>query len=513
MNLFADFERTAAQHPGNVSIRCKQGALSFAEIRDGALRAASRLARTGLQPEEVAALLVPDPACFAQAFFAVQALGAVALPMSSLLRPEDVAFQLRHSGTRILVASSASVPLLGAASSAVPGLAVVAAEHLLAPGAAPSGDLPAGASDPDRPAVLIYTSGSTADPKGVLLSHRNLISNYAAFQERFLFTAGDHFISPLPFFHSFGLTTVLLATQLTGATMEPLVGFQPHEAVAAVDRSVRNGVRTVFLGVPTVFHLMARVPGTWRIDGLYAAISGGAALPAPVFERFRDRFRCDVFQGYGLTEAAPVVACNTHRWHRPGTVGLPFPGIETEIRDPRGKILPAAAEGELMVRGPNVMLGYLNNPQASAEALTPDRWLHTGDLARIEPDGYIVISGRIKELIISAGENIHPQEIESVIAEFPRVAEAAVIGVPDPLKGEVPKAFVVPFPGMTIDKSELRTFCLQRLAEIKVPRHIEFLDALPRTPMGKIAKRRLHRSGSAPGTDAAEPPGAVGPRP
>lgn len=491
MNLFTEFQHAATEHSGKVAIRTKDGSLSFEEVHQSAVGVARVLIERGLRPGEVAALLLPNSPEFAEVFFGAQAAGAIALPLNCLLRPEDLVFQLRHSEARVLVSSSLFGEALGRLQRALPELAVLTAEEIVGRKPVSTGTPEGDAPGPDQPAVLLYTSGTTAEPKGVLLSHRNLISNYRAFQERFSFNADDHFIAVLPFFHSFGLTASLLATQLTGASMEPLPTFQPQECLQVLDRAVGEGMRTVFLGVPPMFHLMARVPGEGRLDQLYVAISGGAALPQPVFERFRDRFECDILQGYGLTEAAPVVACNTPGGHRPGTIGRPFSGIETQVWNAKGDPLPPDQEGELMVRGPNVMLGYLNNPQATSETITSDGWLHTGDMARIDSEGFITIVGRMKDLIISAGENIHPQEIEAVLGEHPKIAEAAVIGVEDSLKGEVPKAFVVPTPGEAVEKGELRVFCLGRLPEIKVPRHFVILEGLPKTSTGKVAKRRL----------------------
>jgi len=237
--------------------------------------------------------------------------------------------------------------------------------------------------------------------------------------------------------------------------------------------------------------LMARVSGEWALDRLYIVISGGAALPGPIFERFRDRFGVEILQGYGLTEASPVVACNAPGMHRPGTIGPALPGIEVAVWDEGDKALPAEGEGELVVRGENVMLGYLKNEAATQEAIASGGWLRTGDMARISAEGFVTISGRRKDLIISAGENIHPQEIEAVLVGHPKVVEAAVIGMPDALKGEVPKAFVVPIPGEEVETSALRKYCLERLPEFKVPKQFVFSESLPKTPMGKVAKRML----------------------
>jgi long-chain acyl-CoA synthetase len=492
MNLYTAFKGVVSRHGGEISVRGRERSLSYDEVHAGALRMGVALAGRGLEPGRVAAVLLPNSPAFVQVFFGIQAAGGTVLPLNGLLRPEDLVFQLRHSEATVLVSSSALGDALSGIRNALPDLDVCTVEEILGqpePTGALPGDLPA----PDAPAVLLYTSGTTADPKGVLLSHRNLYSNYQSYQGRFSFHVGDCFVGVLPFFHSFGLTTVLLATQLTGATMEPLPAFQPQETVETVDRAVRDGLRTVFPGVPAMFELMARVPGEWRINETYILISGGAALPQAVFERFRERYGAEVLQGYGLTEASPVVACNAPGMHRPGTIGPVLPGIEVEVRDEKDHLLPQETEGELLVRGENVMLGYLGNQRATREVLTDDGWLRTGDMAKISSDGFISICGRRKDLIISAGENIHPQEIEAILSGHPKIVEAAVIGTPDRVKGEIPKAFVVPVEGETVQKSELRRFCLDRLPEFKVPREFVMMESLPKTPMGKVAKRHLPR--------------------
>jgi long-chain acyl-CoA synthetase len=492
MNLYTEFEGVVGKHGRSISVREEERTLTYDEVQKGVLCVAGCLAARGLEPGQVCAVLLPNSAAFVQAFFGIQGAGGTVLPLNGLLRPDDLVFQLRHSKAAVLISSAVLGDALAGIRGALPELDVCTVEEILsgpASAGALSGDLPG----PDDPAVLLYTSGTTADPKGVVLSHRNLYSNYLSYQRRFSFDVGDCFVGVLPFFHCFGLTTVLLATQLTGAIMEPLAGFQPQETVEAVDRAVGEGLRTVFLGVPAMFELMARVPGGRRINETYILISGGAALPQPVFERFRDRYGAEVFQGYGLTEASPVVACNAPGMHRPGTIGPALPGIEVQVRDEKENVLRPETEGELLVRGENIMLGYLGNEQATREVLTPDGWLRTGDMAKISPDGFVSICGRRKDLIILAGENIHPQEIESVLVGHPKIVEAAVIGVPDHLKGEVPKAFVVIVEGETMEKGELRRYCLDCLPEFKVPRDFVMMENLPKTPMGKVAKRHLPR--------------------
>jgi long-chain acyl-CoA synthetase len=253
-------------------------------------------------------------------------------------------------------------------------------------------------------------------------------------------------------------------------------------------REVPSGV---FTAVPSMFSLLAKSPGEERLDRLRVAVSGGAPLPASIHQAFLRRFGVNITEGYGLTEASPVVCSNRPRNNRPGTIGLPLPGVEVQVWDDQDQPLPPGEPGELVTRGPHVMAGYYRNPEATAAAIHPEGWLRTGDMAIIDEAGYVRIVGRKKELIISSGMNIYPFEIEEVLTSHPKVAEAAVIGVADALRGEVPKAFVVLHEGQRIDPGELRQLCRERLAEYKIPRQIELIDALPRTPTGKIQKKSL----------------------
>jgi long-chain acyl-CoA synthetase len=247
---------------------------------------------------------------------------------------------------------------------------------------------------------------------------------------------------------------------------------------------------SVFLAIPSMYRVLAMADGSFNVSSVRFPISGGEPLPVAVAKAFEKRFGVPIFEGYGQTEAAPVVTLNVPEANKLGTIGRALPGVEVAIWDEQDHVLAADQVGELMVRGANVMVGYHNLPEDTAKTIV-NGWLHTGDLGKMDADGFVTITGRKKELIISAGENIYPREIEEVLAQHPKVKECAVIGVKDEVRGEVPKAFVIPRDGETLDEKDLRLFCRDHLANYKVPKHIEIVPDLPRSPTGKIIKRAL----------------------
>jgi long-chain acyl-CoA synthetase len=244
---------------------------------------------------------------------------------------------------------------------------------------------------------------------------------------------------------------------------------------------------------PSHDRVLALTDGDFDVSSVRFPISGGEPLPMAVGEAFEKRFKVPIFEGYGQTEAAPVVTLNTPGHNKPGTIGRPLPGVDVAIWDDQNRVLQPGEVGEVMVRGRNVMKGYHHLPEETAKTITGG-WLHTGDLGKVDQDGYITITGRKKDLIISAGENIYPREIEEALAQHPKVKEVAVIGVKDEARGEVPKAFVIAHEGATLDEKELRAFCREHLASYKVPKHFELVADLPRSPTGKILKRMLSAS-------------------
>jgi long-chain acyl-CoA synthetase len=367
------------------------------------------------------------------------------------------------------------------------GVRAVRVEELLAPGGPAAPEVPAaGAEDL---AVLLYTSGSTGRPKGVRLSHRNLLHNAAGSALAAGFGPDDVVLGALPPFHTFALTTTVLAPLLAGAAVIALPHFHPEAALDAA----AEGRASVILGVPGMFRLLARAQRhrPRELGRLRLAVSGGEKLPAQVREEFATAFAQELHEGYGLTECSPVISLNRPGANRPGTVGTPLEGLEVRIAGADGAAVAAGADGEVRVRGASVMCGYHRDERATRAVLEPDGWLCTGDLGNLSADGYLAITGRIKELIIVGGENVAPGEVEAALAEHAAVAECAVLGAPDGGRGEQVVAHVVLRPGAAASETELRAHCRGRLAGYKVPRRVRLAAELPRLPTGKVDRRAL----------------------
>src|SRR6185436_15016843 len=333
--------------------------------------------------------------------------------------------------------------------------------------------LPAAFTDP---ALYLYTSGTTGRPKGVVLTHRNLALNVESCQRTGEFDANDSFLCLLPFFHTYAITGTILLPLLSGCKMVLVDRFHPVKVLKLIGEHAVS----VFLAIPSMYRVMAMTEGDYNVNSVRFPISGGEPLPVAIAQAFEKRFGVPIFEGYGQTEAAPVISLNVPGKRKLGSVGLPLPGVDIEIWDEQKNPVETDVIGEIMVRGGNVMQGYYNLPDETAKTITRD-WLHTGDLGKKDAEGYVTITGRKKDLIISAGENIYPREIEEVLAQHPKVKEVAVIGVKDEARGEVPKAFVIARDGMTVDEKELRHFCRENLAGYKVPKHFDVVPDLPRT--------------------------------
>jgi long-chain acyl-CoA synthetase len=481
--LASRFLNRTPEWSGRIALSHTPEEVTFGQWLDASRRIAVQLRALGYERENIG-LMLPGVPLYAEAFFGILLGGNTVVPINFLLQPVEAARIVRHSGMRLILTGAPLIEEANRLAAACdPRPRVVDAVSLLAGAEA----FVAPETQSDDTAVLLYTSGTTGEPKGVMLTHSNLLANQDAYSQAFGFSERDGLISVLPFFHSFGITVNLLASAFCGSSLYLVPRFQLRPVLDLL-REVPSGV---FTAVPSMFSLLAKSPGEERLDRLRVAVSGGAPLPASIHQAFLRRFGVNITEGYGLTEASPVVCSNRPRNNRPGTIGLPLPGVEVQVWDDQDQPLPPGEPGELVTRGPHVMAGYYRNPEATAAAIHPEGWLRTGDMAIIDEAGYVRIVGRKKELIISSGMNIYPFEIEEVLTSHPKVAEAAVIGVADALRGEVPKAFVVLHEGQRIDPGELRQLCRERLAEYKIPRQIELIDALPRTPTGKIQKKSL----------------------
>jgi long-chain acyl-CoA synthetase len=342
----------------------------------------------------------------------------------------------------------------------------------------------------DEVAVILYTSGTTGTPKGASLTHSNLVRNCEA--SRSLFDLGSDAVTlgALPLFHSFGQTCGLNATIAAGGTLTLIPRFDPAKALSIIERDRVN----VFLGVPTMYGAMLHHPEreNFSTSSLQLCGSGGSAMPVELLRGFDEAFGCKVLEGYGLSETSPVASFNHRdRERKPGSIGTPIEGVEMKVVDEDGNEVEQGEVGEIVIRGHNVMKGYWGRPDATAEAIDDEGWLHTGDMARVDEDGYFFIVDRKKDMIIRGGYNVYPREIEEVLYEHPAVREAAVLGVPHESLGEEVGAAVALKHGAETDVDELRQFVKEQVAAYKYPRVIWFVDELPKGPTGKILKREI----------------------
>ncbi|MEU9567961.1 long-chain fatty acid--CoA ligase [Streptomyces sp. NPDC048161] len=503
LSVAAVLAESAARRPDHPALILGDQELTYHQLWYAARQYATVLADRGIGPGDRVALLLPNTAHFPMAYYGALAIGAVVVPVHTLLKADEIGYVLGDCGADVLICAG---PLLeegrkGAETAGVPVLTVLDEEgpresrlDALAEPAAPLAHcLP---RRPEDLAVVLYTSGTTGRPKGAMLTHLNVTLNIGVTMlSPFDFTADDVLLAVLPLFHTFGQICGMGVCFRAGATMVLTPGF---DAAETLDLMVRRRC-TVFMGVPTMYMALldaaARDP---RRPALDRAFSGGSALPVTVLEEFQRTFGCIVYEGYGLTETSPVVAYNQRAWPpRPGTVGKPVWGVDVEIAraDVEGRIelLPAGEVGEIVIRGHNVMAGYLNRPEATAEVLV-DGWFRSGDLGVKDADGYLGVVDRKKDMVLRNGYNVYPREIEEVLMRHPAVAQVAVVGVPDPRHGEEVCAVVVAGPGSCPGAAlgaRLVDWSRDRLAAYKYPRRVEFVDALPLGPSGKVLKREL----------------------
>jgi len=341
--------------------------------------------------------------------------------------------------------------------------------------------------------TFLYTSGTTGRPKAAMLSHLNLISNTWQFEVSFEIVYEDIFLEVLPMFHVLAFTGNTLLPLFAGATLVLVPAFHPKTVATTL---IENDI-SVFIGVPVMYMvLLEAAKNNVTFPKLKKPVTGGASLPLDVYNRWKELTGTPIIEGYGLTEASPATHFNPPSGiQKPGSVGPAMPEVEFIIGGENDEELPVGEVGELLLRGPNIMQGYYNNPEATAETLR-NGWLHTGDLAKVDEDGYLYIVDRKKDMIIVSGLNVYPREVEEALYEHPKIRDAAVIGEPDKLRGEAVVAYVVLKEGEIAHSKEILRWLKERLALYKLPRRLVFVDELPRTSSGKILKRMLRKNES-----------------
>jgi long-chain acyl-CoA synthetase len=483
-----DTTRTCAER---VAVRVDNEAMTYQALDEASARVAGLLHERGLKPGDRVGLMMPNVAEVPVVYYGVLRAGGVVVPMNPLLKAREVAYYLGDSGAGRIFAWHAF------ADQARGGAEQVEAELIVVDGAS-FPDLLASAApdnqvadrDNEDTAVILYTSGTTGHPKGAELTHGNLISNTEVARADIVRAHPDDVIfGGLPLFHVFGQTVALNVAVASGACLTLLPRFSAEHAL----RIIADHRVTVFEGVPTMYVALLHQSdrANYDVSALRMCVSGGAALPVQVLRGFEEAFGVPVLEGYGLSETSPVASFNhPDRERKPGSIGTPIRDVQMRAVDGEDHDVPQGEVGEIVIRGPNVMKGYWQRPEATAEAIR-DGWFHSGDLARVDEDGYFYIVDRKKDLIIRGGYNVYPREIEEVLYEHPAIAEAAVIGLPHPALGEEVGAAVVLKPGAAISAEELRDYVKDQVAAYKYPRHVWIADALPKGSTGKIQKRDI----------------------
>ena len=492
MNLAASLSRTAATHPDRTAIRMGELAVDYRALEAASSRVAGLLAARGLRAGDRVGVMLPNVPELAIVYYGVLRAGGVVVPMNPLLKSREVAYYLDDSGASLIF------PWHAVATDVADGVTQAGAEAIVVEPSSFAQLLAAATPVPgvverldDDTAVILYTSGTTGQPKGAQLTHANLTTNVEVTAHDLLQLGADDVIfGGLPLFHSFGQTCTLNTGVATGATLTLLPRFDPDQAL----HLLAEHRATVFAGVPTMYGALLQAPdrAAFDVSALRVCVSGGAALPVEILHRFEEAFGCMVLEGYGLSETSPVASFNhPDRERRPGTIGTPIRGVEMRVVDETDAELPRGEAGEIAIRGNNVMKGYWNKPEATAAAISPEGWFRSGDIGRVDEDGNFVIVDRKKDLIIRGGYNVYPREIEEVLYEHPDVAEAAVIGVPHNQLGEEVGAAVVVKPGATVTADQLQAYVKENVAAYKYPRVLWLVDALPKTATGKILKREI----------------------
>ncbi len=534
MTLGERLRESAEQYGDKAALVFRDAPMSYSALWQAVQATAAGMAALGIGSGDKIGLLLPNCPPFVMGVYGAALLGAVAVPVNPLLKPAELEYIWRDAGVKLVIAAGALLPNVVAARQNLPELShiisITPKSDLDASLAGMSGllefgelhltpqppllairsslgegesqfDAPLssersegtrrGAGGEGDPAVIIYTSGTTGHPKGAMLSHHNLLSNVAQIQQVLKFEPSDVLMTTLPLFHSFAGTVCMHLVLATGGSAVLMENFVPGKVMETLEKEKV----TIFPAVPAMLNalLNLKTEREYDLSTLRYFVSGGAPLPAATLDAVEKRFGVPVLEGDGPTECSPVTCVNPPDGVRKvSSVGPALPGVEVAIFDDKDNPLPRDTVGEIVVRGDNVMLGYYNQPEATAEAMTGG-WYHTGDLGTIDADGYIFIVDRKKDMIITGGLNVYPREIEEVLYTHPAILDAAVIGMPDALRGEDVLAVIVKKPNAEVTEREIVVYCRERLANYKVPRKVLFRETLPRGGTGKVVKRLLKK--------------------
>jgi long-chain acyl-CoA synthetase len=494
MNISNNLEIGALYFP-HLPALCENGQeITYDAFNEKVNRVATGLLASGVKPGDFIGLLAPNSADWIIFYFGVLKAGAVAVTFSSLLSREEMALLVQHASPKILFTTEDKLDDLknlrgkGGLEKVICQNGDLELRQLMAKGSASFKPV-----DRDRTdtAAILYTGGTTGTPKGVMLTHENInvSSHNVAFSERS--TEADRVVCFLPLNHVFGQMHIMNATIISCGSLEILPAFD----LDLILNITQSGRVTKFFAVPTVYTRLLNIDGIKeKLGKVRYCFSAAASMAAEIVRQWKEQTGRTIYEGYGLTESASAVTYNHYHHHVIGSVGTTVPGIEVQIRDEHGNKVEQGEEGEICIRGHNIMKGYLNNPKDTHAAFWDAHWFRSGDVGHVDGDGYLYIVDRIKDMIITGGENVYPREVEEQFYTRPEVGECSVIGVPDKEWGERVVACIVPKPGQKVVPEELKTFLKSRLSSFKVPKEYIVLNELPKSPAGKILKREVKKN-------------------
>ncbi len=500
MPLDQMLSKSAEEFGEKAAIVWNEKEYSFKDLDSMSNKFAHALLEKGVGKGDRICIFMQNSPEFVISHFGIIKAGCITVPLNVMYRRRELVHMVNDSGATVMVTSESNLPYVLEVKNDLRSLKEIIVTSLNVPEGCLSFyrfldngiDKPTNVRNSDEDvAVICYTSGTTGRAKGAMITHSNFISNISTLSQLWELTDRDRLMMALPMFHVHGLGIAVHGMVYCGYTMILLERFDAKKVMEGIDKYKC----TVFMGVPTMYIKLLELDDCkYDLSSMRLWTVGSAPMPVDAMEKFKERYGFELLERYGMTETAVVIASNPLKGKRkPGSVGLPIPGVEVKIVDDEDNPLPVNEVGEIVVRGPNVMKGYWNRPQETEEAFR-NGWFHTGDLGKIDEEGYLHIVGRKKEMIISGGFKIFPREVEEVLHTHPKVKEVAVVGIPDPVRGESVKAYIVLKDGTTATEKELDEFCRNNLAAFKVPRIYEFVSSIPRTPSGKILNRLLSQA-------------------
>ena len=500
MTLDSLLTNTASMLPDKVAVSWQDKEYTFSQIENASNKVAKALLKMGMTKGDRVCIFMQNAPEFIIAHFGILKAGAVVVPLNVMYRQHELRYMINDSEAAAVIVSEANLQHLLDVRSELRTVRRIIVIAEKAPAGCDSFYGLIEQEDETRPytdnreddlAVICYTSGTTGVSKGAMLTHSNFISNISTLANIWELTESDRLLMALPMFHIHGLGIIVHGMAYCGFSIALLERFDSQKVL----EEIRRRRSTVFMGVPTMYiKLLEEKADRQDLSSVRLWTVGSAPMPIEAYNKFKEKFGVEMLERYGMTETSPVITSNPYRGMRkPGSVGPAIPGVEVAIFDDSGRVAQLGEVGEIAVRGPNVMKGYWHKPIETQEAFK-DGWFRTGDLGKLDGDGYLTIVGRKKEMIIASGFKVFPREVEEVIHANPKVKEVAVVGLPDPVRGESVKAFIVLKEGETATPEEMDSHCRKALAAFKVPRTYEFVREIPRTPSGKALNRILSRA-------------------